>query len=144
LQASNKEYWNFYTLLEPATIAKLGQPLDSGNIQKLVELCKQSTPLDFIFQAMPTFTPAPHAAYGGMIDFMVNNRWCYDYVKFCDRMNSVAPMGTGYPTRLDPIDLGWMIGGAVVCVACVITCIKLSDKGAVAPAPQAKEPAAVS
>ena len=144
LQASNKEYWNFYTLLEPATIAKVGEPLDKANILKLVDLCKQPTPLDGIFQAIPTFTPAPHAQYSGMIDFMVNNRWCFDYVKFCDRMNSIAPMGKGYPTKLDPIDLGWMVGGALVFLACLYSCISFRDKSKLKPAPQAKEPAAVS
>lgn len=51
--------------------------------------------------------------YKGMIDFMITNRWCFDYVTFVDRMSgAVKP----YPIEVPPVDWGWMIA-APICAA---------------------------
>lgn len=150
LQGTNKEYWNYYVILDPEYIKKVGEPADKVNLDALAQVCQQPTPLDGIFQLMPTFTWLPtdhHPHYLGMIDFFVNNRYCFDYVKFCDRMNGVvSPMAKGYPMNLDPLDYIWIAGGAIAFVACMIGFTVFNDRSKVAapPAAPAKEPAAVS
>lgn len=116
----NKEYWNYPFVLEPASIAKLGEPAAKDKLLELAQVCQQTTPLDFIFTTIPTFTPAPHAKYFSMIDYMVNNRWCFDYVNFCDRMNGVKQptITTVYPLLVPDLDWIWMVAGFLVAAAC--------------------------
>lgn len=134
LMPVNNEYWNFHTLLDPTYIKTIGEPLGKPALQQLAQVCQQPTLLDFIFKLIPTFTPAPHAAYQGYIDFMVNNRWCFDYITFTDRMTpSPCPAAVSSPALvwmwklvwmcigIPSLDLVWMWAGPIVVVACLAT-----------------------
>ncbi|HEY9790312.1 MAG TPA: cytochrome b N-terminal domain-containing protein [Candidatus Obscuribacterales bacterium] len=75
------------------------------------------TKLDDVLKTPTAYglTDAPNLVYRGMIDFMVTNRWMFDYVTFTDRMNgAVKP----YPIEVPPLDWGWMIAGPVCAVLC--------------------------
>jgi hypothetical protein len=119
LMTQNKEYWNFHTLLDPTYIKTIGEPVGKPALQQLAQVCQQPTAIDFIFKLIPTFTPAPHASYQGYIDFMVNNRWCFDFITFSDRMTPgvVAP----YPIEVPAVDWLWMGAAPLVVLACVAT-----------------------
>jgi hypothetical protein len=108
----NPEYWNFHTLLDPIYIKTIGAPTGEKLLKQLAQLCQTSTPLDWVFQPIPTFTPAPHAAYQGLIDFMVTNRWCSDFLTLCDRLTPgiVSP----YPMQVPELDLMWMVLSFIV------------------------------
>lgn len=103
---TNPDYWNFHTLLEPSYIKTIGAPLGEPALRELANVCNQSSPIDFIFKAIPTFEPAPHSIYNGMIDFMVTNRWCKDYLTLHDRLH--AGIVPPYPLNVPELDLIWM------------------------------------
>lgn len=130
MEAGQKDYWNFPTLLDPATIKTLGAPTAEPVLRQMQQLAQQPTGLDWLYKLIPTFTPAPHAQYQGMVDFMLNNRWCFDYVTFCDRMNGVAKP---YPIEIPGLDVVWMILGPVCMIACLVVWNRLKT----APAPAA-------
>jgi quinol-cytochrome oxidoreductase complex cytochrome b subunit len=129
----NKDYWNFYSILDPATIAKVGEPHAKDLITQLAAVCQNQTALDLVFKFIPTFTYSTnyvgnHAQYTGMIDFMVNNRWCFDYVTFMARMYPQsadlaikAASGAPYPLPVPDLDWFWMVGAFVALFACIIT-----------------------
>lgn len=142
----NVEYWNW-----AAVMSKGGDFPGKPAVEKVAEIAQQATPLDFLFQAIPTFVKDPAAVkafleknapasigdlpeicntlnmyidkypdwyplsampdlqYRGMMDFMLSNRWCFDYVTFCDRMNGVVKP---YPLPVPELDWLWMLGGA--------------------------------
>ncbi|HEY9713608.1 MAG TPA: cytochrome b N-terminal domain-containing protein, partial [Chroococcales cyanobacterium] len=129
-----KEYYDFHNLLDPAYIAKIGEPAGKDLLLQLQQVCQQTTPLDGIFKLIPTFEKAPHAVYNGMVDFMVNNRWCFDYVNFCDRYNGVTKP---YPMPVPELDWVWMVLGAVALVGCAIGYMQFS---ATKPAPAPAKP----
>ncbi len=140
----NKEYWNFYTLLDPATLAKMGDPPAKDLMVQLQALCHQSTPVDFIFKLIPTFTPAPHAEYFGLIDYMVNNRWAFDYVTYMERLNPtggaanaiLASNGAAYPLPVPELDWLWMAGALIALVVSIATVLLAGKaKPAAKPAP---------
>jgi hypothetical protein len=140
----NKEYWNFYTLLGPATLAKMGDPPAKDLMVQLQALCHQSTPVDFIFKLIPTFTPAPHAEYFGLIDYMVNNRWAFDYVTYMERLNPtggaanaiLASNGAAYPLPVPELDWLWMAGALIALVVSIATVLLAGKaKPAAKPAP---------
>jgi hypothetical protein len=57
--------------------------------------------------------PVQELHYKGMVDFMITNRWCFDYINFVGRMNGeVKP----YPIEVPPVDWGWMIAAPVCAV----------------------------
>jgi hypothetical protein len=126
----NPEYWNFNTLIDADNIRKMGAPAGEDLLKQLAHLCQTTTtPIDFIFQLIPTFTPAPHASYSGMLDFMVNNRWLADFIMLSNRLtpNVVAP----YPVPVPDLDLVWMFAGPIVMLIGLYTWI--SCKTAKAP-----------
>jgi quinol-cytochrome oxidoreductase complex cytochrome b subunit len=141
----NKEYWNYPFVLEPASIAKMGEPVVKDKLIELQAVCQQPAGLDWLFKLIPTFTPAPHAQYFGQIDFMVNNRWCFDFVNFADRMNGIAQptITTKYPVGVPELDWLWMVGGFVVFIACTVGWIKFKSTPLPAAQP-AKVPAAAA
>lgn len=108
-------YWNY-----PEIIAKGGDipPV----VTQVAEICKQATPLDGLFQIAPTFIEG--LKYNGLIDFMVSNRWCFDYATYVDRMEGVGtsvlaqpiPGNPPYPLPVPDLDWVWMIAGVVVMV----------------------------
>ncbi len=118
LYKTNPEYWNFHTLLQPSYIKTIGAPAGESTLKQLAEVCNTHTYIDFIFQAIPTFEAAPHASYTGLIDFMVTNRWCNDFLTFCDRMSGKTQP---YPLNVPDLDMMWIwLAGIVVVAALTI------------------------
>jgi hypothetical protein len=115
----NKDFWSFHNLLDPAQIKIVGEPAGRASLDQLAQLCQQPTLLDGLFKLIPTFEPAPHAVYQGMIDYMVNNRWVFDYITFVDRMTPgvVKP----YPIGVPPLDMVWVWVGPIVVIAGLMT-----------------------
>jgi quinol-cytochrome oxidoreductase complex cytochrome b subunit len=95
-----------------------GTPDQKAAYDQLMQMLQQPTPfapLDWLVKAIPTFDPN-HLHYAGLTDFLVTNRWAYDYVIFCGRMNGeVKP----YPLEVPPVDWFWMISGFVTMIACL-------------------------
>lgn len=137
LMTDNKDYWDFHSLLDPAKIKTIGEPAAKQALVDLARICQEPTIIDLPFKLIPTFTPAPHASYQGFIDYMVTNRWCFDFITFVDRMTpgKVPP----YPIEVPPLDLVWMWAGPVVLVVGLYTWMRL--KQTVAPKPAQAKPA---
>ncbi len=110
----NNQYWDYPSILSAESLAKNPNPVGKELIVQIQNLANQTTtPLDGIFKSIPTFTDSPHASYNGMMDFMLNNRWVYDYNTFVERMNGLVPT---YPTLVPELDWYWMIGGFIAMV----------------------------
>ncbi|CAN5196784.1 hypothetical protein BH11CYA1_BH11CYA1_27630 [soil metagenome] len=157
----NKEYWNYHVTLDPGYIAKLGEPAGKEDVQKLAELTNVKTPLDLISKFIPTFeTPAgpngaydavkfsdpvrgPHPEYVTMTDFMVNNRWAWDYCTLQDRLTPGLVKG-GYPLKVPLNDWWWMLGGPLAGVLSLIAGIQAKQAQAKLAAPKAAEPVAAA
>ena len=139
----NPSYWFYRDLL-----ARGGDTPAKEYLQKIDVLTNQTTPLDWLFQLIPTWQintqilmqrmhehnipitkiddvlknpsmyqlgEVPMFAYKGMLDFMVSNRWVFDFVTFTDRMNgAIKP----YPIPVPPLDWGWMIAAPLCAIAC--------------------------
>lgn len=115
LSTTNPEYWNYPTLLDPKYIKTVGIPLGENSLKQLAQICQKDTLIDFIFKLIPTFEPAPHASYHGLLDFMVTNRWCSDFLTLSDRLTKgVVPP---YPKAVPELDLIWMWTSLLVVVA---------------------------
>ena len=140
----NKDYWNFHILLDPAQIKVAGEPAGKASLEQLSQLCQQPTFMDWFFKLIPTFEPAPHAVYQGFIDYMVTNRWCFDFITFVDRMSPglVKIIGTDnfYPVEVPPLDMVWVWAGPVVVVVGILTYMRC--KQALQAKPAAAQPAA--
>jgi quinol-cytochrome oxidoreductase complex cytochrome b subunit len=134
--AAVPDYWNWAVNLK-----KPGEVAGKQVFEQIAQVSQNGTPLDFIFQAIPTFVDG--VQYRGMVDFMITNRWCFDYVTFCDRMNGVVKP---YPLYVPPLDWGWMIAGPVVAALCFWTWFSYRKLAPAKPAPaaEAKAPAAVT
>jgi quinol-cytochrome oxidoreductase complex cytochrome b subunit len=123
----NKQYWDFHQILSPGALKITPNPAGADDMRKLLELTQQTTPLDGIFKLIPTFEPANiHPQYAGMIDFLVNNRWCADFLVFTDRMTKgVIPP---YPVGCPDLDFWtWMVAGPIVMVAAFVTWVHCSS-----------------
>jgi cytochrome b6 len=142
----NKEYWNYPVVLDPVTIAKMGEPVEKIKLQELASVCQQPAGLDWLYKLIPTFTPAPHDHYFGQIDFMVNNRWCFDFVNFSDRMDGIKQktISTVYPLPIPDMDWLWMVAGWLVFVACMAGWVKFRNAPKTAAPQPAKVPAATA
>jgi hypothetical protein len=84
-----------------------------AGIDTLTQLSGQSTPLDFLFGWYPSFANLP---YKGALDFMICNRWAYDYVNFTERMiqgHVTGPLGP-YPLKVPDLDMVWIIVSPIV------------------------------
>lgn len=140
LMKVNKEYWDYFNQLDPVQIAKVGEPAGKDMIVQIQHLCQQPSVVDWLFRAVPTFTPAPHAHYVGLVDYMINNRWCFDYVTFTSRMtpNMIPP----YPLPVPDLDWYWMCIGFVALIFSVITFIVCSRGQEAKPAQSPPAPAA--
>lgn len=78
-----------------------------AGIETLTQMSGQSTPLDFLFSWYPSFANQP---YKGALDFMICNRWAYDYVNFTERMapgHVTGPLGP-YPLKVPDLDMVWI------------------------------------
>ncbi len=138
----NKEYWNYHVTLDPGYIAVLGEPAGKPDLEKLSQLCKTSTsPFDFVTRLIPTFevpegpngayhaikftdpVAGPHPVYDTMADFMVNNRWAWDYCTLMDRLTPGLVKG-GYPLTVPSVDWWWMIGGVLAGAASLLAALQ--------------------
>jgi hypothetical protein len=147
--AVNKEYWNYHVLLDPGYITKIGEPAGKADLEAINELAKSSTPLDWIIQLMPTFeTPdgpngtlkavtfsdpklGPHPKYLGMVDFMVNNRWCWDYCVLEDRL---AGKVKTYPMEVPSVDNWWIYAGPITLLIALLGCFQCKEAQKAKPA----------
>lgn len=110
--------------------------------EAIIQATSTSTALDWMVVWIPTFRPQEHPAYKSLIDYVVTNRWAYDYVVFQDRMTAgmmeTANKGVFYPVPVPELDWAWMIGGVVVMVLCFATWYRLKNAAAPAPAKPAE------
>ena len=144
----NQEYWNLHVLLDPGYVARIGEPAAKQDLEELRKLCVETkTPLDFVVKAIPTFeTPmgqngaflieqngkkvsflsdkekGAHPTYYGLVDFMVNNRWAWDYCTLVDRLK--PGVVKGYPMSVPEVDWYWMIGGALSAAYALVVAIQ--------------------
>jgi quinol-cytochrome oxidoreductase complex cytochrome b subunit len=126
--AINKEYWNYHVILDSGYITKVGEPAGKADLEAIKEVAKSTSPIDWAIQLMPTFETAdgpndtlkavtfsdpkigPHPKYLGLVDFMVNNRWCMDYCVLQDRLaGKVKP----YPLVVPSVDNFWIYAGPI-------------------------------
>jgi quinol-cytochrome oxidoreductase complex cytochrome b subunit len=126
----NKEYWDMHVTLDPGYVKVVGEPAGKEDLVTLKQLCDNSkSPVDWIVQLIPTFeTPmgpngayksitftdtvkGPHPVYKSYLDFMVNNRWAWDYCTMVDRLT--PGVVKTYPMEVPEVDWWWMIGGAL-------------------------------
>jgi hypothetical protein len=126
----NVPYWEWATALH----SNIPVPY-TDILLKVQGLAAHHTPVDAIFQIIPSFIPG--VQYQGLIDYMITNQWCSDYAKFCDRMNGVT---TPYPMPVPPLDWLWMLGGFVVMILCFATAF-FCKRATAAPAAPATSPA---
>lgn len=81
----------------------------------------------------------PQMAYQNMADFMVTNRWVFDYNTFMERMaGHVKP----YPIEVPPLDWGWMAAGPICAIACFYFYFQYKALAPAKPAAVAKTPTA--
>jgi quinol-cytochrome oxidoreductase complex cytochrome b subunit len=123
-------------------------PTAPAGLKDLTDLATQSTGLDFLFTWVPTFD-STHPHYLGAMDFVISNRWVYDYVNFIERTTEGHVSGpTGkYPLPVPDLDMLWIwISPCVMAIAfgtwwwCKSQAAKLPQKTATPPA----QPASVS
>lgn len=105
--------------LKDTYVAKGGAEVKAAYDQ-ILAACHNTSPVDFLVNWIPTFTPN-HPQYLGMVDYLVTNRWAYDYVVFVDRMNPASKIetttkGVFYPLPIPFWDAAWMIAGVVMMV----------------------------
>ncbi|HEY9786164.1 MAG TPA: hypothetical protein V6D17_12225, partial [Candidatus Obscuribacterales bacterium] len=100
-------------------VAKGGADVKTA-FDAILQAVKQPTMWDWTVSWIPTFMPDKYPHYHGLIDYLVSNRWAYDYVVFCDRMSpgliETTTKGVFYPIEVPLLDWGWMILGAVTMV----------------------------
>jgi quinol-cytochrome oxidoreductase complex cytochrome b subunit len=122
-------------------------PTAPAGIKDLTDLAHQSTGVDFLFTWVPTFE-STHPHYLGAMDFVISNRWVYDYVNFIERTTEGHVSGpTGkYPLPVPDLDMLWIWISPLVMLAgfgtwwwCKSQAAKIPQKAA----PPA-QPAAVS
>jgi quinol-cytochrome oxidoreductase complex cytochrome b subunit len=144
------------TFWEPSNwatiLADSANPANKDLLLKIQSVCQQSTPFDILFQLIPTFQyTANHVAvkYHGMIDFMISNCFCFDYVKLVDRLTPgliAANETTKYPLPVPDLDWYWMIAGPVVAIICFFAAYKFkaeSKQAQTPPSPKVAQEAGV-
>ncbi len=125
---------DFIAAIQSRWLAKV--PDGEALLNQLKEIQTHKSPIDFIFQLVPTFN-TNEPMYKGMMDFMISNKWAWDYVTFSNRMTKGTE--ANYPLPVPEVDWIWMIAGAVTtlaAVACWFECKKAKDS-IPAPAPKA-------
>ena len=101
-------------------------------VAKLEEFKNTTSGIDWLFQLIPTFDEK-NPVYKGAVDFMIANKWAWDYVTFHDRMNlsnlNPKPFEV-YPMSVPEVDWWWMIGGFVTTLAAIVTFFVARSKSA--------------
>jgi hypothetical protein len=156
-KAINKEYWNYHVILDPGYITKIGEPDGKADLQAIKEVAKASSPVDWLIQLMPTFETVngpngtlnnitfsdpklgPHPKYLGLVDFMINNRWCMDYCVLQDRLNGKVKT---YPMEVPPVDNWWIVPGPIVLLFALYVAMQCKDAQKAKPVkPETAKPA---
>lgn len=114
-------------------------PTAAQGIATLSEAVKQTGPFDWLFCWWPTFDPA-HPHYVSLVDFMVSNRWAYDYVNFCERLTPGHVTGSmgPYPLQVPQLDMIWIVGSPIVMLIAFGTWWWAKQGAASQPAPAAQ------
>jgi len=99
-----------------AVTARWAPKVDGGAeiVNQINQIKTNETAFDFIFKMIPTFTPDTHAQYDGMMDFMISNKWAFDYVTLTDRLTKGVE--ASYPLEVPQVDWWWMIGGLLTTI----------------------------
>lgn len=115
----NPNYWDYQTLITQGPGVPAAKQV--ADLHALVTAPGAGGWLDPLFQAIPSFTvvakngiPTP-VPYVNALDYMVSNRWCFDYITFSNRMtNGVEKSVSGafYPLSVPEVDWIWMLLGA--------------------------------
>jgi hypothetical protein len=111
-------------------------PNGEALLNQLKEIQTHSSPLDWLFKLVPTFN-TNEPMYKGMMDFLISNKWAWDYITFTNRMTKGTE--ANYPLLVPEVDWFWMITGGITtlaAIACWFECKKAKDK---IPAPAAKK-----
>lgn len=131
LQLQPVEYWNYRFLLADAQVkGTVGSLPFVKELQEFQQIASQSSLIDPLFQLIPTFQLIPEGnkmigtQYLSTLDFMLSNRWTFDYITFMDRMNGVSK---DFPAAVPTLDWVWMIAGLVTAVICFIISAKLKS-----------------
>lgn len=88
-------------------------------VEQLEKIKVETTSLiDPIFKLIPTFTPDDHPVYHGAMDFVISNKWVFDYVTLSNRMTKGVE--GDYPLKVPVVDWSWMILSVVTFLLCVV------------------------
>jgi len=133
--------------LKDSYVAKGGPEVHKA-FDQILHHCQLQSPVDWLVNWIPTFTPA-HPKYLGMVDYLVTNRWAYDYVVFVDRMNPASQIetttkGVFYPLPIPFWDWTWMISGAVFMVLGAYMTYQFKSGSQPAPKPAPAQPASAA
>lgn len=136
----NLNYWNYQELVT------MGDGIPGAktvhDIYAAVSAPDAGGWLDGLFKLIPSFTVVvkdgvpTNVPYLNSLDYMVSNRWCFDYITFLNRSTpnvERSVSGAFYPLQVPEIDWIWMVLGAVTTVACVVVMTKF--KSPLAPSP---------
>jgi len=118
-------------------------PTAAQGIASLNQLAQQSTPVDWLFSWYPSFAAQP---YKGALDFMITNRWAFDYVNFSERMiqgHVTGPLGP-YPLPVPDLDMVWIIGSPIVMLVAFGTWFWCKNQAAASAQPTPAQPQSVS
>lgn len=135
----NMVYWDYHTYVAQHPIAA-GTPFEKMDpIQQIYSVVTAPDAggwLDGLFKLIPSYsvinmngvpTPVP---YANALDYMVNNRWCFDSITFANRMTpnvEKSVSGAFYPLPVPDIDWIWMVLGAVTTIACFVMVSKFKS-----------------
>ncbi len=144
----NPNFWDYHQLMTQNNIPAEKQ------IHELYAIVTSSDVggwLDPLFKAIPSFTVVTkngiptYLPYQNTLDFMVSNRWSFDFITFANRTTpgiEKSVSGAFYPLPVPEIDWIWMVLGAVATVAPLVMLSKF--KNPPEPAKPAPEPAAAA
>ncbi|MCW5822548.1 MAG: cytochrome bc complex cytochrome b subunit [Cyanobacteria bacterium TGS_CYA1] len=124
---------DFIVAVQTRWLAKV--PNGEALLNQLKEIQTHKSPLDFIYQLVPTFN-TEEPMYKGMMDFMISNKWAWDYVTFSNRMTKGTE--ANYPLQVPEVDWWWMIAGVITMVAAIYMLIECLNAKKLVPAPAAK------
>ncbi len=134
----NMGYWDYHQLMVDMSNG-IHMP-GEASIKELHALVMNSSTgwLDLLFKMIPSFTvvtkdgvsqPVP---YVNALDYMVSNRWCFDFINFTNRTTSgveKSVSGEYYPLPVPDVDWSWMILGLVTTIACGVVYFKFKNRG---------------
>lgn len=147
----NPEYWNYADLIHQGTSVP-----GYSTVKQLFDTVTASNAggwLDPLFKAIPSYIVVvkdgipTNVPYQNALDYMVSNRWAFDYITFNNRMTpgiEKAVSGAFYPLPVPEIDWIWMALAVITMVACIAMIPKLRPPQEPAKAKSAEPAAAAS